>query len=159
MPQCVTINGKRSTHFYSIILGHMLAMKLNADSSSKPSCGSCPAEPNGACFPKNTATGTASTSALPAGATTRYGKMCINILPLTRTWRISCWTAPSYEPIPVPLELQKKWRTGKPGARTQPGWVHPLSRVQRHDTRQCRCLGQPAKLFTTYYVTTTEIKI
>jgi hypothetical protein len=138
MPNYVTINGKRSTHICNTIPGLMPAMMLNADSSSKPSCGSCAAEPNGGCFPRNSANGTASTNALPVGATTKYGKICINILPMTRIWRISCWTAPSYEHIPVPLELQKKWRAGKPSARTQPRWV------QHQDPRQRRCSGQSA---------------
>jgi len=67
-----------------------------------------------------------------------WEERCINILPMTRIWRIFCWIAPSYEHIPVPLELQKKWRAGKPGARTQPG------RVQHQDPRQRRCPGQSA---------------
>lgn len=138
MPNCMTTNGKRSTHICNTIPGLMRAKMPNAGSSLKPSCGSCAAELNGVCFPKNTVTGTASTSVLPVGATTRYGKICINISPMIRIWRISCWTARLYEHILVPLELQKKWRAGKPGARTQPG------RLQHQDPRQLRCPGQSA---------------
>ena len=136
MPNCVTINGKRSTHFYSTTPEPMLVRKQTAGSSLKPSCGSCAAEPNGDCFLKNTATGTVFTNALPAGATTRCGKICINILPMTRIWRISCWTAPSCERIPALRELQKKGWAGAPGTRAQPRWV------QHQDPRQRRCPGQ-----------------
>lgn len=136
MPNCVTINGKGSTHFYSSTPGPMQVMKLTADSSSKPSCGFCEAEPNGDCFRKNMGTGIVSTNALRVGVSTRCGKICINILPMTRIWRIFYWTAPSCERILAPQERQKKRRAGKPGPRAQSG------RVQHQDPRQCRCPGQ-----------------
>ena len=140
MPDYETINGKRSTHFYSSTPERMQDRKQNVGSSWKLFCGSCAAARNGACFRKIRGTGIRSTNALRVGVSTRYGKICINILPMTRIWRIFYWTARSCERILAPRERQKKRWAGKPGTWAQPG------RVQHQDPRQRRCAGQPAAL-------------
>jgi len=133
MPNYEMINGRRSTHFYRATRGPMLGRKQSAGNSWKLSCGSCAVGPSDDCFRKTRGTGTAFTNALRAGANTRYGKICINISPMTQIWKIFCWTARSCERILAPLERQKKRWARKPGARAQPG------RIQHQDPRQCRC--------------------
>lgn len=138
MPNYVTIHGKRSTHFYNSTPEPMLGRKQIAGSSSKRSCGFCAAVRNGACFLKHRVNGTRSTNVLHVGANMGCGQICINISLTTQIWRIFCWTVPSSEHIPAPLERQKKGWTGKPGTWAQSGWV------QHQNPRQRRCPGQPA---------------
>ena len=65
----------------------MLAKKLTVIDSWTACCGSPIAERNGVCCRESTAIGIASTSVLHAGASMASGKICINILPMTRIWR------------------------------------------------------------------------
>ncbi len=140
MLKYVTINGRRCIHICSDIPGHTLAKRRNADFLLRLYTGFCAAEHNGGCFPRNMATGIASTNDLPAGVIIVFWKICINILLATVIWRISCWTALLCEHIPVLQEPEKKRRSRSPGAGTQPRWV------QHQDPRQRRCLGQSTAL-------------
>src|SRR5512139_1910793 len=140
MPKYVTTNGRRCIHFCSVIPGHTLAKRMNADFLLRRYTGFCAAEPNGGCFPRNMATGIASTNDLPAGVIIGFWRICINILLATLIWRISCWTARLCEPIPVLPEPEKKRWSRSPGAGTQPRWI------QHQDPRQRRCLGQSTAL-------------
>ena len=135
MPNYAMINGKRSTHFYSSIPVHMQVRKQSADSSWKPSCGSCAVAPSGACFRKTRGTGIRSTNAFLVSASMRCGAICINISPTIRIWSKSYSTVRLCARILAPPERQKKWWARKPGARTQPG------RVQYQDPCLRRCPG------------------
>jgi hypothetical protein len=140
MPNYVTINGKRSTHFYNSTPGPMPVRKGNAGNSWKLFCGSCAAAPNGAYFRKTRGTGIRSTNALRVGASSRCGQFFINILPTIRIRSKFYSTARSCARILARRERQKKWWAGRPGARALPG------RIQHQDPRQRRCFGQPAAL-------------
>src|ERR671914_1364397 len=90
----------------------MWARKRTADGLWKGFSGSPVAAPSGDCCPKATATGTASTSGLPAGVIKASGNGCITILPRTPIWKISLSTARWYGPIPVLVEHRKKGGQG-----------------------------------------------
>src|ERR671914_1029919 len=64
----------------------MWARKRTAAGLWKGFSGSPVAAPSGDCCPKATATGTASTSGLPAGVIKASGNGCITILPRTPIW-------------------------------------------------------------------------
>lgn len=103
-PSYVTINGRRSTYFYSSIPGFMLVGKQTAGSLSKPSCGPCAAETNGDWFRKTLVTGTESINVLGAGVPTKYGKICTDISLMIRIWSIFHRTAPICEHVHTPRE-------------------------------------------------------
>jgi transposase len=107
MPDYETINGKRSTHFYSSTPERMQDRQQNVGSSWRLFCGSCAAAHNGACFRKSRGTGIRSTNALRVGVRTRCGRICINISPMIRIWSKSCSTVALCERILAPQVLQK----------------------------------------------------
>lgn len=86
----------------------MLVMKPNAVVSSRLSSGWTVAALNGACCRRSTASGTASTSASPAGVTPVSGKRCSSTLPRIPIWNISSSTARSSAPILAQLAPKKR---------------------------------------------------
>lgn len=57
---------------------------------------------------KPTATGTASISALLAGATGASGSSYINSVSMLQTWKVCSWTAPAFVPTVAPLAQRRK---------------------------------------------------
>ena len=102
------INGRKAFSSCVLVRMCMLGKNSTADASSKPFSGWPAAVPSGDYCLNTTATGTASTSALAAGAIRVSGKGCISILHMIRTWKTSSLTQLSFAPIHVLLEPLKR---------------------------------------------------
>ena len=95
----------------------------------------------GVSCPPNTATGTPSLSAVPAGATGAFGRRCITTWPTTRIPNTSSLTVPSSARIRTPLAPRKRGRSRSPGVRAQSG------RVQRQSAYHRGRTGQPLAFY------------